>query len=138
MHPFICKKHRTFYPRVHFHNLPLSLHEKNINATHYRNHFPGGFIRVSTRGEAGLEQVRYKIAARSLVLLFYPIKRKKSSFPSGETSPLYFSRNSRKDTKEKRGVEEGKEGAPLAFFLVPPSNPQTRGLNLPPWSLSFA
>lgn len=67
---------------------------------------------------------------------FYSIwsREKKSSFPSGGTSPLYFSWNF---PKRHWGREEGKGTAPLAFFLVP-GNPQTRGLNLPPRSLSFA
>lgn len=65
-------------------------------------------------------QVRYKIAVRLLVLLFCPIERKKSSFPSGGTNPLYFSWNSPKGyTKEERGAEERRKAAPLVFFLVP-------------------
>lgn len=54
-----------------------------------------------------------------LVLLFYLIGRKKSSFPSGGTNPLFFSRNSPKGHIKEPKAEEEKKGAPLAFFLVP-------------------
>jgi len=89
--------------------------KKILNWTHYRNHFPGEFIRVSTRRKAKLD----KFDTRSLlVLLFYPIGRKKSSFPSRGTNPLYFSRNFPKGhTKKEGGVEERRKGAPLVFLV---------------------
>lgn len=87
--------------------------------------------------EGKSRQVRYKIAARSLVLLFYPIGRKKSSFRSGGMSPLYFSRNSPKGhTAEERGTQKKEKRE--RFFLPCAGNPQTRGLNLPLRSLSFS
>lgn len=49
---------------------------------------------------------------------------------------MYFSWNSPKGyTKEERGAERKKKGS-APGFLPCAGNPQTRGLNFPPWSLS--
>lgn len=92
-----------------------SWYEKNINWTHYRNHFPWGFIRVPTRKEAELDKFDTRSAhARSFVLSNW---EKKLSFPSGGTNPLYFSRNSSKGHIKERKTDEGRKAAFLVFFL---------------------
>lgn len=131
-------------------NCNLPLRKKNTNWMYYRNHFPGGFIRVPTRGEVELERVRYRSPQTVFVTRpFVPPdrERKESSLPKplvlfGEFPvKIYVGRK-----KKERG------SAPLRFsFIVscspscpagfsPPQPSKSRGLNLPrePRSSHFA